>query len=100
MKEYTAEQLRQYMCFYDESTVDLSLANVIAKLAYQIIQDAGGHPFHEIQHWAELLMLLTANELKKSAKAQGLSKDGSKADIVLRLTEHFHKYLFMPRSQE
>ena len=32
-KEYTAEQLRQYMCFYDESKMDISLADTIAKLA-------------------------------------------------------------------
>jgi hypothetical protein len=99
-KEYTAEQLRQYMCFYDESTVDISLANTIAKLAYRIIGDAGDHPWQSVHHWANLLMLLTTDELKESANAEGLSEDGSKVDIALRLTEHFHKYKFMPRPEE
>jgi hypothetical protein len=99
-KEYTAEQLRQYLCFYDESKMDISLANTIAKLAYRIILDAENDPWHSVQHWAHLLMPLTTDELKESAYAEGLSEDGSKVDIALRLTEHFHKYKFMPRPEE
>jgi hypothetical protein len=100
VQEYTAEQLRQYMCFYDESKVDiLSLATVVADLAFRIIEDAGEHPFQWVEHGAKLLMPLTTNELKESANAQGLSEDGSKVDIILRLTEHFHKYKFMPKQQ-
>lgn len=69
---YTAEQLRQYMCFYDESQVDISLANAIAELAYRIIDDAGEHPMQDVRHWAESLMPLATDELKESANADTL----------------------------
>jgi hypothetical protein len=78
----------------------LSLANVVAKLAYRIIEDAVEHPSGDVRHFAELLMPLTTGELKESANAQGLSDDGSKVDIILRLTEHFHKYKFMPKQPQ
>ena len=45
-------------------------------------------------------MALTNDELKESANTEGLSEDGSKVDIALRLAEHFHKYKFMPRPEE
>jgi hypothetical protein len=88
------------MCFYDESKVDLSLANTIAELAYRIIFDSGERPWPSVKHWGNLLMPLTTDELKESENAEGLSEDGSKVDIALRLTEHFHKYKFMPGPEE
>jgi hypothetical protein len=80
--------------------MDISLANTIAKLAYHIILYAENSPWPSVVHMANLLMPLTADELKESAKAEGLPEDGSKVDIALRLTEHFHKYKFMPRPDE
>jgi hypothetical protein len=94
------EQLRQYMCFYDESKVGISLASTIAELAFRIIEDAGGYEFQFVKHWAGWVMPLTTDELKESANAEGLSEDGSKVDIVLRLTEHFHKYRLLPKPEE
>ena len=100
VQEYAAEQLRQYMCFYDESKIDiLSLATVVAELAYRIIQDSREHPFQWVAQGAKLLLPLTTKELQESANEQGLSEDGSKVDIILRLTEHFHKNKFMPKQQ-
>jgi hypothetical protein len=100
VREYSAVQLRQYLCWYDESKIDLSLADTIAKLAYNIILRVHDDPWHSIKHWARLLMPLTTDELKESAKAEGLSEDGSKVDIAIRLTGHFHKYKFMPVPEE
>jgi hypothetical protein len=99
-KEYSAEHLRQYLCFYDESKMDISLANTIAKLAHHLIFDLHDDRWHSIKHWANLLLPLTTDELKESANAEGLSEDGSKVDIAIRLTGHFHKYKFMPIPEE
>lgn len=72
-------------------------ADLVAYLAFQIWDQAMIRTgYHDLEHSAKQIKELTVEELKHAAEEAGLAGTGSKAELVVRLVEHFFSDVLVP----